>query len=119
MNYYWMGRFDQQSTTKFHRDNAPEESILLLGYEPTSVRGVLSIADYTRAAERLRLSPREFLETRNPMFAEGERALSDDVSGVHDYDERHFQLVAINNSDAAAGVGRLLGVLHKSGSGGS
>jgi hypothetical protein len=113
LDYYWLGRFDQQSTTKFHRDNAPEESILLLGYEPTSVQGRLSMADYTKTANRLGLSPKEFLEKRNPMFAEGERALTDDIIVVREYNERHFQLVAINNSDATPGQGHLLGVLHK------
>jgi hypothetical protein len=113
LDYYWVGRFDQQSTTKFHRDNAPEESILLLGYEPTSVQGTLWIADYTKTAQRLGFSPREFMEMRNPMFVEGERAIGDDVSVVREYNERHFQLLAINNSEAPPDQGRLLGVLHK------
>ena len=113
LDFYWLGRFNQQSTTKFHRDNAPEESILLLGYEPTTGEGKLSIADYSRAATRLGLSPREFLEKRNPMFADGERALADHVVVVNDYDITRFQLIAINNSDASPETGRLLGVLHK------
>ena len=33
--YQSMGRFDQQETTKPHRDGGPEESLLLLGYEPS------------------------------------------------------------------------------------
>src|SRR6476646_6594634 len=32
-----MGRFDQQETTKFHLDGAPERSMLILGYEPSAV----------------------------------------------------------------------------------
>src|SRR5687767_11619764 len=31
-----LGRFDQQVSTEAHRDGAPDESVLLLGYEPTS-----------------------------------------------------------------------------------
>src|SRR5262245_56604861 len=32
-----MARFDQQETTKFHLDGAPEQSMLMLGYEPSKV----------------------------------------------------------------------------------
>lgn len=32
-----MGRFDQQETTKFHLDGAPNQSMLMLGYEPSKV----------------------------------------------------------------------------------
>ena len=31
-----LGRFDQQVSSKFHRDGAPPASLLLLGYEPRS-----------------------------------------------------------------------------------
>src|SRR4051812_36243466 len=34
---YWMGRFSQQKTTEAHLDGAPDESILILGYEPTEI----------------------------------------------------------------------------------
>lgn len=113
LNYFWLGRFNQQTTTKFHRDNAPEESILLLGYEPTTVPGRLFIADYSKVAERIGWEPQELLEKRNPMFAEGETVLADDVAEVRDYRSTSFQIVAINNSNASLGSGRLLGVLHK------
>lgn len=33
-----MGRFDQQETTKFHLDGAPDQSLLILGYEPSKIR---------------------------------------------------------------------------------
>src|SRR6478752_9464648 len=36
--YQWMGRFDQQETTKFHLDNAADQSFLMLGYEPTVIQ---------------------------------------------------------------------------------
>lgn len=45
-----LGRFDQQVSSKFHRDGAPPASLLLLGYEATAVRSRLFIADASRAA---------------------------------------------------------------------
>src|ERR1043166_2092089 len=30
-----LARFDQQETTKFHLDGAPDQSMLMLGYEPS------------------------------------------------------------------------------------
>jgi hypothetical protein len=40
-----LGRFDQQETTKFHLDGAPDQSLLVLGYEPSVVRSRLWLAD--------------------------------------------------------------------------
>jgi hypothetical protein len=40
LHYQWLGTFDQQKTTKFHRDNAPAQSFLMLGYEPTKVKSL-------------------------------------------------------------------------------
>src|SRR4051794_36240046 len=45
-----VGSFDQQVTTEPHLDGGPEESILILGYEPTRVASRLTLIDYTRAA---------------------------------------------------------------------
>src|SRR4051794_37084172 len=44
-----LGRFDQQVSSKFHRDGAPAASFLLLGYEPSPVRSRIFIADSSRA----------------------------------------------------------------------
>src|SRR5262245_49320987 len=43
------GRFDQQVSSKFHRDGAPLASLLVLGYEPTDVRSRFWIADASAA----------------------------------------------------------------------
>jgi len=40
-----LARFDQQETTKFHLDGAPEQSMLVLGYEPSRVQSRLPTAD--------------------------------------------------------------------------
>ena len=42
-----MARFDLQETTKFHLDGAPDQSMLMLGYEPSKVVSRLFLADYT------------------------------------------------------------------------
>src|SRR5208283_291981 len=54
-----MGRFDQQETTKFHLDGAPDESLLLLGYEPSKVRSRLFLADFTRCSFDLGIEPKQ------------------------------------------------------------
>src|SRR5262245_44340000 len=59
--YKSMARFDQQETTMFHLDGAPEQSMLMLGYEPSRVRSRLFLADYTRAAFDLGITPQQFL----------------------------------------------------------
>lgn len=45
-----VGRFDQQVSSRYHRDGAPPASLLVLGYEPTTVRSRLFVADAHRAA---------------------------------------------------------------------
>ena len=45
--YQSLTRFDQQVTTKPHRDGGPDESILMLGYEPSLIESRLEMSDYT------------------------------------------------------------------------
>lgn len=93
-----MGRFDQQMSTRFHLDGAPDASLLLLGYEPSEVRSTLSIADYSRCAVKLGLSPTEFLDRFNPLFPVGEAALACEVTHLPAVRPGCSRLVAINNS---------------------
>ena len=46
-------------TTRPHRDGGPDECLLLLGYEPSSVPAELRMADYSRCAHGLGLTPGE------------------------------------------------------------
>lgn len=69
--YLSAGRFDQQTSTRPHLDGGPDESMLMLGYEPSEVAADLEISDYTRCAADLGLSPKEFMERHNPMFHAG------------------------------------------------
>ena len=113
--YRSMARFDQQETTKFHLDGAPEESMLILGYEPSTVRSRLFLADYTRAAFDLGITPQQFLNDFNPMFKKGEELLGRYVTELPQPDEGHARILLINNSSLPFSEGRTnpLGVMHK------
>src|SRR5207253_562812 len=76
------GRFDQQTTTKFHRDGGPDECLLILGYEPSPVKAELAMADYSRCAFDLGLTPTRFLEQHNPMYRRGEELLRPYITKV-------------------------------------
>ena len=113
--YCSMGRFDQQTSTRFHLDGAPEQSFLMLGYEPTPVESRLAMADYSRAAFDLNISPAEYLEQYNPMFAAHETRLTGYISPLAAFDHRRPQILCVNNSrqpfDAANR--HQLGVFHQ------
>ena len=108
------GRFDQQVTSRFHRDGAPPASLLLLGYEPTTVRSRLFVADPHPAAAKAGLGVVDFLAVHNPMFPAGEARLWPFVTEVV-LPPGEPCIVAINNSlvpDTAPGP-HPLGLLHK------
>lgn len=98
--YLSMGRFDQQNTTKFHLDGAPDEAFLMLGYEPSEVSSELAMADYSRAAFDLGISPRQFLTDFNPMFRHGEQLLAPYVTRLTAFDPAMSQVLLVNNSSA-------------------
>jgi hypothetical protein len=95
-----MGRFDQQVTTKLHRDGGPEESLLMLGYEPSEVTAEVALADYSKCAHELGLTPAEFLDQHNPMFGPGEELLRPYTTRVECFSNRSYQILLINNSIA-------------------
>lgn len=100
-----LGRFDQQVSSKFHRDGAPDQSLLLLGYEPTTVRSRVFVADAPRAANHEGLDVRAFLARFNPMFPAGEERLRPFVTEL-DLPTDAPHIVAVNN-------GVELGLLHR------
>lgn len=114
MGYLSVGRFDQQVTTKFHLDGGPAECFLMLGYEPSTVGSNLQIADYSRCAYDLGITPQEFLERHNPMFQEGFELLRQYIAEIPCFSNGQFQIVCINNSFAAYSSDgpRWQGVLH-------
>src|SRR5262245_51849798 len=113
--YLSLARFDQQVTTKFHLDGAPEEAYLMLGYEPSEVRSELSVADYSRTAFEMRTEPKHFLADFNPMFANHEGLLAADVTPLTGFHPAHASVVVLNNSSLPYDPqwGNSLGVMHQ------
>src|SRR5262249_20831647 len=93
-----LGRFDQQDTTRFHLDGAPDQSMLMLGYEPSSIRSRLFLADCTRAAFDLGITPRQFLDEYNPMYRRGEELLQPYVTELPQPEAGHSRILLVNNS---------------------
>ena len=113
--YRSMARFDQQETTKFHIDGAPAESMLMLGYEPSKVRSRLFLADYTRAAFDMAITPAQFLQDFNPMYRKGEERLGRYVTELPQPAEGHSRILLVNNSSLPfiKESKNVLGVMHK------
>jgi hypothetical protein len=110
-----LARFDQQETTKFHLDGAPDQSMLMLGYEPSRIRSRLFLADYARAAFDLGITPKQFLSDFNPMYRQGEALLGRYVTELPQPDESQARILLINNSALPFIEARTnpLGVMHK------
>ena len=109
--YQSLTRFDQQVTTKPHRDGGPDESILMLGYEPSLIESRLEMSDYSKCAHDLGMTPAEFLDQFNPMFSDGQDRLAAYITPIDDFDNTSYQIMLINNSMNQLGDG-LVGVLH-------
>ena len=113
--YKSLGRFDQQVTTKFHLDGAPEQSMLMLGYEPSNVRSRVLLADYSRAAFEMGITPKDFLRDFNPMYREGEELLRPYATELPPPEGGHSRILLINNSSLPFTEERTnsLGVMHQ------
>jgi hypothetical protein len=98
LGWFSLNRFNQKTTTRPHRDAGPAQSLLLLGYEPSSVASDLFIADYSACAYQLGLSPVQFLEEFNPMYQKGKQHLAPYVMPILDFDSSFYQILVINNS---------------------
>jgi hypothetical protein len=123
------GRFDQQVSSKFHRDGAPPASLLVLGYEPTAVRSRFWVADASAAAAHANLALADYLAANNPMFPAGEAKLAPFVTELElprgaavkpgsGGDRPREQMseafvVVVNNSLLPLNDANPLGVLHK------
>lgn len=112
---FFLARFNQQVTTKFHLDGAPLEAYLMLGYEPTRVRSALAIADYTRAAHEAGMDVATLLADFNPMFGPHEALLVPYITRLPELDPSQSHILLINNSSLSwDGMGRnSLGVMHQ------
>jgi hypothetical protein len=112
--YLSAARFDQQVSTKPHRDGGPDECFLMLGYEPSEVHSALALFDYSRCAFERGLTPSEFLARYNPMFTPGEQLLRPYSTPVVCFTNLNYQILMINNSVAPYSVDSPAwqGVLH-------
>lgn len=99
LGWFTMSRFDQKNTTKLHRDGGPDQSLLILGYEPTSVQCEVSMADYSKCAFDLKITPEEFLERHNPMHEEGLELLNPYIFKLTEFDTSAYQILIVNNSN--------------------
>lgn len=108
-----LGRFDQQVTTKFHLDGAPDESLLVLGYEPSEVASDVRLADYSRAAHDMGLTPEEFLDRHNPMYRDGETLLAPYTTLLQPPPPGWSRILLINNSKRPHDGASPQGVLHQ------
>lgn len=112
LKYLSAARFDQQTSTKPHLDGGPDESLIMLGYEPSGISAELEISDYTRCAFELGISPKEFMSRHNPMFRVGFELLRPYATPLRCFDPTSFQIVVINNSSAENDGQSWLGTLH-------
>ena len=109
--YYWLARFDQQNTTRFHRDNAPRDAYLVLGYEPTAVESKLLFADHHQFVTENNLTSDEYYRRYNPLFQEGEEHLAPYTTELDPLDKQAYHILVINNSELDSQ--QTWGVLHK------
>jgi hypothetical protein len=98
-------RFDQQATTLPHRDGGPDDSVLILGYEPTLVDSRLVLLDAAHAALDRRLTTAEFLARFNPMVLRDQDVLGPYAAEALPFEKAHYRVAVINNG--------LSGVLHQ------
>ena len=110
--YISAARFDQQNSTKPHLDGGPDESLIMLGYEPSEIESEIEISDYTRSAADLGISPKEFMAHHNPMFRSGHESLRPYATRIPCFSHVNFQILIINNSSAAFDGKSWQGTLH-------
>jgi hypothetical protein len=113
LTYLSLLRFDQQNTTRFHRDGGPDESYLILGYEPSVVQSIVRIADYSRAAHDLGITPTAFLKDYNPLFPDGARVLLPYTTELRAFHAARANILIINNSCLPLDGSGFPGILHQ------
>lgn len=110
--YRWLGRFNHQVTSGFHRDNAGDHSFLLLGYEPTAVNSRVFVADYTRMIEDKEISLREYFEGFEDInVARSTYSLESYTTEVRPFPKEHYRLLILNNSKSFDH--KTFGVFHR------
>lgn len=99
LTYQWLGRFDHQHTSMFHRDNAASLSFLMLGYEPTEIDSRVFVADYSKLIESKGLSLSKYFggeEARNTAPSDGD--LEPFTTELVPFPKNTYRLLLLNNS---------------------
>ena len=112
LSYHWLVRFDQQVNTPFHVDNAAEQSILMLGYEPSAIQSELHLADYHAYAKKAYKKPEDYFNNFSPVFKDNEDVLLPFISKIKSANNDNYSIVIINNSSPKSDVDTL-GLFHK------
>ncbi|WP_292949142.1 hypothetical protein [Olleya sp. UBA1516] len=112
LSYHWLVRFDQQVNTPFHVDNAADQSILLLGYEPSDIESELQLADYHKYANQAYKTPEDYFNRFTPIFKEDEDVLKPYVTKINTFNKDNYSIVIINNSNPKSNL-ETLGLFHK------
>ncbi len=112
LNYQGIGRFNQQHSSRFHRDSAPEHTFLILGYEPTKVQSKVFIADYTKYIENHDQSLASFFGgTEDVNTIENDHLIESYVTELTPFPKNHYRLVVLNNSKSFKE--KTFGVFHR------
>ncbi|MEO1052283.1 MAG: hypothetical protein AAFX87_16745 [Bacteroidota bacterium] len=99
LNYQWMGRFNHQHSSGFHRDSAEAHSFLMLGYEPTNVDSKVFVADYSKLIESHNVSLEAYFEgTQDINTANNNHPISPFVTELAPFPKDHYRLLLVNNS---------------------
>ncbi|TYB80109.1 hypothetical protein ES676_00105 [Bizionia saleffrena] len=112
LTYHWLVRFDQQVNTPFHLDNAEEQSLLMLGYEPSEIKSELYLADFFKYAKDSKAVPKEYIKEITPIFKDDESLLASYTTKVNPFYRDSYSIVLINNSNPKS-HSEMLGVFHK------
>ena len=112
LNYQWIGRFNHQHSSQFHRDNTTDHSILMLGYEPTEVASNVYLADYMRLLENNGRSLLQYFEGDEELnIAPNEEELAPYITKLKPFPKSHYRLVVVNNSKSFEQ--KSFGVFHR------
>jgi len=99
LNYQGAGRFNQQNTSRFHRDTAEEHAFLMLGYEPTKVDSKVYVADYSKHIESQNMSVETYFGGDEDVnTADDDQLLLPYITQLAPFPKNNYRLLLLNNS---------------------
>lgn len=98
LNYHWLGRFDHQHTSGFHRDSADPNSILMLGYEPSDIDSRVFLADFSKLVEDKGISMLEYFGGDDVNTSRDEEEIEPYVTELAPFPKDSYRLVILNNA---------------------